>query len=134
MHDVITAFVDLVAATSGARVALGPPGRDAPADDAVRVWPWRMTEDLALHASLHSQAIGREAPPVTLHCLVLSTDLHALERLRVGLHASPVIELGERRVHVVPAALGHDTLLGLFAATGQAPRPCLAVELRATAA
>lgn len=27
MHDVITAFVDLVAATSGARVALGPPGR-----------------------------------------------------------------------------------------------------------
>jgi hypothetical protein len=37
-------------------------------------------------------------------------------------------------VHVVPAALGHDTLLGLFAAAGQAPRLCLAVELRATAA
>lgn len=134
MHDVITAFVDLVAATSGARAVLGPPERGVPADDAARVWPWRLTEDLALHASPHSQATGREAPPVTLHCLLLCADLHALERLRVGLHASPVLELGDRRVHVVPAVLGHDTLLGLFSAAGQTPRPCLAVELRATAA
>jgi hypothetical protein len=107
------------------------------------IWPWRIEEDTRVRSTPlprpddNAPLISTPAPAI--HFLVLaSTNLDgetigALESARRALLETPVFEVGNGRVSVMPATLSTSELTDLFTAAAIPLRLCLAYTLRSTA-
>lgn len=132
MHQLVTAFSELVAHASGCHVLVGPPVETSAPEDTVVVWPWRMEEETTLNSlePTRGQYKIPEIPPLKVQCMVLSKSLLTLESIRQAIHGTPVIVAPGMHVHVLPSVLTNETLLSLFLAAKVSPALCLTYFLR----
>lgn len=107
------------------------------------IWPWRIEEDTRVRSTPLPRSADSDpltsVPAPAIHFLVLSSTsldgetIAALESARRALLETPVFEVGNGRVSVMPATLSTGELTDLFTAAAIPLRLCLAYTLRSTA-
>jgi hypothetical protein len=107
------------------------------------IWPWRIEEDTRVRSTPLPRSADSDpltsVPAPAIHFLVLSSTsldgetIAALESARRALLETPVFEVGNGRVSVMPATLSTSELTDLFTAAAIPLRLCLAYTLRSTA-
>ena len=107
------------------------------------IWPWRIEEDTRVRSTPLPRSADSDpltsVPAPAIHVLVLSSTsldgetIAALESARRALLETPVFEVGNGRVSVMPATLSTSELTDLFTAAAIPLRLCLAYTLRSTA-
>jgi hypothetical protein len=106
------------------------------------IWPWRIEEDTRVRSTPLPRSADNDplisAPAPAIHFLVLSSTnldgetISALESARRSLLETPVFEVGNGKVSVMPATLSTSELTDLFTAAAIPLRLCLAYTLRST--
>ncbi|RIX48473.1 MAG: hypothetical protein D3M94_06215 [Rhodocyclales bacterium GT-UBC] len=136
MLSCLTALSHMLDKHVGLPVRIGRPDETR----CLHIWPWRLEED-ARFAAIPSATprLGETGPAVTpmprLHLLILASssleaeNLDALESARQVLLGTPLINAGQQRISIVPAALGSEELANLFLAAALPLRLCLAYTL-----
>lgn len=134
----LTALRDVIAKHATLPVRISRPDDTA----GLYIWPWRIEEDTRVRSTPLPRTPDNDplsgAPAPAIHFLVLaSTNLDgetisALESARRSLLETPVFEVGNGRVSVMPATLSTSELTDLFTAAAIPLRLCLAYTLRST--
>ena len=113
--------------------------QDAP---GLYIWPWRIEEDTRVRSTplprSEDSDLLTSVPAPAIHFLVLASTkldgetIGALESARRALLETPVFEVGNGRVSVMPTTLNTVELTDLFTAAAIPLRLCLAYTLRST--
>lgn len=135
----LTALRDVIARHATLPVSISRPD-DLP---GIYIWPWRIEEDTRVRSTplprLAESDPVSNTPVPAIHFIVLSSTnldgetIGALESARRALLETPVFDVGNGRVAVMPATLSTGELTDLFTAAAIPLRLCLAYTLRSTA-
>lgn len=133
MHPTILVLKELLAAETAKAIHVVNAPTNGISGDAVCLWAWRIGEDHALRQAPAHPTQRPVAPGLEVSCLVFAPDIDALDRARMALLRSPVVESAGQRILIRHDPLDSTLLLSLFLAAKLEPRPCLNVVLKAVA-